>query len=73
MGAAALVGLMAWSAFGAPQGSGLADVVTYMYASSSRRHVVVTCASFAAVGAFIPIVVHLAVITIRSRLPRPSG
>jgi hypothetical protein len=67
VGTAVLVGYLVWAGLGSPPGSDSVEVVNTMLTSGRRRHIWQVYAAFAALGALVPILIHLVAIAVRSR------
>jgi hypothetical protein len=68
IGTAVLVGFLIWGGLGSPPGSDGRDVVDAILTKGRRRHIWQVYAAFASLGALVPVMIHLVVIAIRSRM-----
>jgi hypothetical protein len=68
VGTAVLVGFLIWGGLGSPPGSDGSEVINEVLTRGRRRNVWMIYVAFSALGALVPLVIHLVVIAVRSRM-----
>ncbi|MCU0731019.1 MAG: hypothetical protein MUE84_05465 [Hyphomonas sp.] len=70
VGTAILVGFLIWGGLGSPPGSDGSEVIHEVLTKGRRRNAWIIYVAFSALGALVPLLIHLVVIAVRSRMGR---